>query len=1182
MHAVVRPALRSASRSKSPARFIKGRRYPHSLPTRSFHSTPHTARSSTPPSNPDTTPNDENESHKNTRETAASAEQPDAAAATEDPDVLAQKLQRSKEMVRRYGSALKRSQRRNRGQDLPPVHIPTWFLERRVMLRENIEKNVTAHKSCTLTIRDKISDVHGACTLSFGNYSRGVATVVDLAQTMCKKFPSKEDYDKLVEGMARESSGEDAQAPAKAVEPIREADLDTLQKKLESEPEQSSKDGSISSANDTKARSSKRTSPLLLAEIQATIAASLSAIRPDISNSFPSAKTNLILHAPSNEVDTQLKRIVLDMRTEMGADIIELEAIDLAQLAGDYIGEGPDPSPYSIRSLSYETHKYGSEFANYVEDLEREDANEDEQDPATSEPPQVERSYVPGPRVAHMGIILDLKAQSPVLKALGLSSGNGQGEINNGFSPGQQHRTLSQSEAQLEDLKLSTLLEALIDSNEIKRAHIPSKAVSNTQQSVPPPAVPFGTAAETPNFFDYSLPTESVELDFSSILPDKAKPWSAFTINIGPPSIPPRLPHKPKIIYVRDIKQLNATRYGSRMLQKLEDIVRSRRSSGESIMIIGSTCSADLVPELSASGIQTLQSEGDASFSRTIVVPFAMNEAFPVLEELFDVTAAAKEKVMEMSSSGDEKRKFRMINLRHIADMLRSLDPVASASLVNRERSAEQDRAFGFVYPPESLWWRVLTYDEVHRIALTALGLHLVHPSNSQLSWAHVYLAMCLLKVSDRTKFAWARRRAKSNSKQQKKFLDSKEKWTKTPTKESASKPDQAQLDLDRIASNATKHERRLLRGVVNPERIKTTFSHVQVPKDTIEAVRTLTSLSLLRPEAFNYGVLATDKISGVLLYGPPGTGKTLLAKAVAKESGATVLEVSGSEINDKYVGEGEKNVTAIFSLARKLSPCIVFLDEADAIFGSRDGSRSRVSHRDILNQFLKEWDGLNDLSVFIMVATNRPFDLDDAVIRRLPRRLLVDLPTQEDRKKVLQIHLRDEQLDTSVDIDELAKRTPLYSGSDLKNVAVAAALACVGEENEQAAIAAAKTAAEEAQSEPEASAIESSDNAAGSPESTSPSPSSSNPKAQPQTRNPPILLPGRKYNFPEKRTLHWRHFEKAMQEISASISEDMSSLNAIKKFDEQYGDRKGRRKKNAYGFGIRTEKNESAARVRK
>ena len=267
----------------------------------------------------------------------------------------------------------------------------------------------------------------------------------------------------------------------------------------------------------------------------------------------------------------------------------------------------------------------------------------------------------------------------------------------------------------------------------------------------------------------------------------------------------------------------------------------------------------------------------------------------------------------------------------------------------------------------------------------------------------------------------------------------------------------------------------------------------------TIEALQTLTTLSLIRPEAFSYGVLASDRIPGLLLYGPPGTGKTLLAKAVAKESGATMLEVSAAEINDMFVGEGEKNVKALFSLAKKLSPCVVFLDEADAMFSARGNSGRRVSHRELLNQFLKEWDGMsNDSgSAFIMVATNRPMDLDDAVLRRLPRRLLVDLPAESDRLEILKIHLRNEQLAEDVDMADLAKKTPFYSGSDLKNLAVTAALNAVREEHE----------------------------------------GFKNHKGE------------EPFEYPEKRTLTKDHFEKALEEISASISEDMSSLRDIKKF---------------------------------
>lgn len=250
------------------------------------------------------------------------------------------------------------------------------------------------------------------------------------------------------------------------------------------------------------------------------------------------------------------------------------------------------------------------------------------------------------------------------------------------------------------------------------------------------------------------------------------------------------------------------------------------------------------------------------------------------------------------------------------------------------------------------------------------------------------------------------------------------------------------------------------------------------------------------------------------------------------------------------YVGEGEKNVKAVFSLAKKLAPCIVFIDEADAILGSRGGNSARTTHRELINQFLREWDGMNNLGAFIMVATNRPFDLDDACLRRLPRRLLVDLPTENDREAILRIHLKDEILEPAVSLPNIASQTPFYSGSDLKNLVVAAALSCVREEVDQAAAAASTLAPE---SGPGSSTIKS--------------------------HNEQI------YGNQAKRTLLARHFTKAMEEISASISEDMSSLTAIRKFDEEFGDRRGRRKKGrAYGFDTVKEgekKRSDDARVR-
>lgn len=136
----------------------------------------------------------------------------------------------------------------------------------------------------------------------------------------------------------------------------------------------------------------------------------------------------------------------------------------------------------------------------------------------------------------------------------------------------------------------------------------------------------------------------------------------------------------------------------------------------------------------------------------------------------------------------------------------------------------------------------------------------------------------------------------------------------------------------------------------VQTAKIRTSFSDLVLPPSTKLILQTLVTLPFMRPAYFESGILSKHYINGVLLFGPPGTGKTLLAKAVAKSSGARFMNVSLSNIFDKFVGEGEKNVKAIFTLARKLSPCVVFLDEIDALFGARRNEGTQSSKREIVN----------------------------------------------------------------------------------------------------------------------------------------------------------------------------------------------------------------------------------------
>jgi SpoVK/Ycf46/Vps4 family AAA+-type ATPase len=231
-------------------------------------------------------------------------------------------------------------------------------------------------------------------------------------------------------------------------------------------------------------------------------------------------------------------------------------------------------------------------------------------------------------------------------------------------------------------------------------------------------------------------------------------------------------------------------------------------------------------------------------------------------------------------------------------------------------------------------------------------------------------------------------------------------------------------------------------------EKIQTTWRDVHVHESTKSALQNLT-LSLLEPDEFETGVLARGNAPSVLLYGPPGTGKTLVVQAFAKESGARVLEVSPADIHHELVGKTEKIIRALFSLAEKLMPCVIFIDEVDGLFSKRQ-TGEKSWERTFKTQFLKEWGGLSRSKEcrggVLVVATNRPFDMDDASLRRLPRRILIDVPELEDRKEILKIHLRGEQLAEDVDLDHIARTTPLYTGSDLEKLCYEAATICVRE----------------------------------------------------------------------------------------------------------------------------------------
>lgn len=223
---------------------------------------------------------------------------------------------------------------------------------------------------------------------------------------------------------------------------------------------------------------------------------------------------------------------------------------------------------------------------------------------------------------------------------------------------------------------------------------------------------------------------------------------------------------------------------------------------------------------------------------------------------------------------------------------------------------------------------------------------------------------------------------------------------------------------------------------------IQSTYDDVILDDDIKETIRLLVFQSQFPPDVASHYLLSQIRIKGALLYGPPGTGKTHLARAIAKESGATMLAVDCAAMMSQWVGETEKCIRAAFSLAAKLSPCILFIDEVDSLFYHRRFS-DKTWERSAITQFLTEMDGLGQKkdAPFVMVATNRPMDLDDAFLRRLPQKIPFGLPNHTSRSKILKLFLKEEDLDPLVKIEGLATITEGYSGSDLRSLCAEAAL---------------------------------------------------------------------------------------------------------------------------------------------
>lgn len=239
-----------------------------------------------------------------------------------------------------------------------------------------------------------------------------------------------------------------------------------------------------------------------------------------------------------------------------------------------------------------------------------------------------------------------------------------------------------------------------------------------------------------------------------------------------------------------------------------------------------------------------------------------------------------------------------------------------------------------------------------------------------------------------------------------------------------------------------TEYEMNIASHLVDPQTMKVSWRDIAGLDEVINELQDTVILPFQKRH-----LLAGSKLfqppKGVLLFGPPGCGKTMIAKATAKASGCKFINLQASTLTDMWYGESQKLTAAVFSLAVKIQPCIIFIDEIESFLRNRS-SLDHEATAMMKAQFMSLWDGLDTSSttqVMVMGATNRPQDVDPAILRRMPTTFHVGLPNTRQRQDILRLILAGENLSNAINLKEIAEKTESYSGSDLRELCRDAAM---------------------------------------------------------------------------------------------------------------------------------------------